>query len=85
MEHTCKTQQGWGNKEELSWESGPSHNVHELGAWADPSGYTKVSQHSMTTLIQIVNNYRLINQSIDQGLNHFTELSNIVLNKLYKL
>ncbi len=40
---TCQTRQGWGNVEELSWDSGSRQKVLERGAWAGPSGYTKVS------------------------------------------
>ncbi len=36
---------GWGNDEELSWDSVSSLKKGlERGAWAGPDGYTKVSQ-----------------------------------------
>ena len=43
MGNAKNTLRGWGNKEELPWDSVSCHNVPERGAWAAPSGYTKVS------------------------------------------
>ena len=42
---TCQTWLGWGNVEELSWDSGSSLKVLERGAWAGPTPWQLKSRH----------------------------------------